>query len=1028
MVDALEDLLHWSWQERRKPVESFMLTRAATEQEGVGLLVGHDGSLGSCIDIDGARSMMGSEELDLFVETVERRLNTAFLDKGHALHLVFERGPVEGRRLLEGAAERQRRSCGRLGLDLEGPIGERVEKLARVASGERLTVACWSGRAVLAPDQARREKRAVERRKRDWAPGEDESQCPFEAEGALGARHLAFVESVQAVLEETGLVARVLDARDAVRVLRWWLMGPESVGDWEPATAAGGGPGRGPGGGGGGGRGGGAGEATAGDLEPAMLGAWPPPLAPQVVIGHPEVVGREAVLMGGRLWAPFDMELGPRRVRPFSELMARIAAAGNLPLRVSFLLEGGGLKRAGAMLRHAAAPFLAFSSSDSQAVRDASRALSEHEADGRAVVRFRVQFLTWIDGAVSTDARKEELARRASRLQQLVEGWGEIGVTRVTGDPLQALAMSAPGFACGSTAAAGLAPLGEALRMLPVSRPAPLARSTQFDAASHMFLSGDGKALPFGFEGENHGFDLIFGAPGKGKSVLLNTLGLAFCLQGGQTRLPLQAVIDIGPTGAGLVEVVRESLPPARRHEVGSWRWRMAASNAVNPMDTQLGCRFPLPGERAFLLNLLSLMVTPVGGRGLPDGMRELIGATVQAAYEMFSDTTSRGAPKLYGRGDDPEVDEALERHGIEVGPETEQWSLVDALFDAGAVEAAIRAQRRAVPTLEELPTAAQTEAVQGLVRDARYGAGGETVTAAFIRILAGLSSSWPNMFRETSFDVGNARLAVIDLGEVAPTGSPEADRQTAAFYMLARHSLTRDWWLVEEDLAEIPESYRDWHTRRVLENREVPKRLCYDEYHRTVGAPAVRAQVERDVREARKARVRLALSSQNLMDFDKVLIDLATQQWILGSGGKSGELNALGDVFGLSDTLREVARFDLKGPGPDGAPALLIGEGEQGRLEQLVVNAPGPQELWALSTNPRDVALRRRVQARLGPDEARRVLARAFPTGSATARLDHALRELVRRGATAQASDEVVMEGIARRLARAEAERGVGV
>ena len=1008
LVDVLEELLHWSWQARRKPLESFMLTRAAAEQEGVGVLVGHDGSLGSCIDIDGARSMMGSAELDLFVETVERRLNTAFLDRGHALHVVFERGPVEGRRLLDGAAERQRRSCSRLGLDLEGPISERVEKLARVASGERMTLACWSGEAVLPADQAKREKRAVERRKRDWAPGKDESQCPFEAEGALGARHLAFVESVQAVLEETGLVARVLDSRDAVRVLRWWLVGPESVGDWEPATAAG--------------------EAPARDLEPVMLGAWPPPLAPQVVIGEPEVVGREAVLLGGRLWAPFDMELGPRRVRPFSELMARIAAAGNLPLRVSFLLEGGGMKRAGAMARHAAAPFLAFSSSDSQAVRDASRALSAHEAEGRAVVRLRVQFMTWIDGALATEARREELARRASRLQQLVEGWGEVGVTRVTGDPLQALAMSAPGFACGSTAAAGLAPLGEALRMLPVSRPAPLARSTQFDAASHMFLSRDGKALPFGFEGERHGFDLIFGAPRRGKSVLLNTLGLAFCLQGGQTRLPLQAVIDIGPTGAGLVEVVRDALPPARRHEVGSWRWRMDASNAVNPMDTQLGCRFPLPAERAFLVNLLSLMVTPVGGGGLPDGMRELIGATVHAAYEMFSDTTSRGAPKLYGRGDDPDVDAALKRLGVEVGPEAEQWGIVDALFEAGAVEAAIRAQRRAVPTLAELPTAAQTEAVQGLVRDARYGSGGETVTAAFIRILSGLSSSWPNMFRETAFDIGNARLTVIDLGEVAPTGSPEADRQTAAFYMLARHALTRDWWLVEEDLAEIPEKYRDWHTRRVLENREAPKRLCYDEYHRTEGAPAVRAQVERDVREAGKARVRLALSSQELGDFDKELIGLATQQWILGSGGKSSEVRELSEVFGLSDTLREVARFELTGPGAAGAPVLVIGDGEEGRREQLVVNAPGPQELWALSTNPRDVALRRRVQTRLGPDEARRVLARAFPTGSAEARVDHALRELVRRGATAQASDEVVMEGIARRLAQAEAERGVGV
>ncbi len=1006
LADGLEDLLHWSWDLRRKPLESFMLVRAAAERDGTGLLIGHDGSLASVIDVGGARSVMGAEELDRFVETVERRLGTALLERGHTLHVVFERAPEEGRRLLEDAAGRQRQSCARLGLDLEGPIAERALRLAPRAAGERLTIACWSGTAVLPRDQAKRERKAIERRKQDWAPGDDESQCPVAADGALGARHLAFTESVQAVLEEAGLVARTLGAHDAVRALRWWLTGPESVGDgWVPVTSAN--------------------EAPPRQLEPAILGAFPPPLAPQVLVQDPEVLDARTVLLGPRLWAPFDMELGPRIVRPFSELMARLAAAGNLPLRVSVLIEGGGMKQAGAVLRHALAPFLAFSSADSLAVRDASRALAAHADTGRAVVRVRVQFLTWVDGPIATDARREELTRRASRLQQLVEGWGEIAVTRVTGDPLQALAMSAPGFACGSTAVAGLAPLHSVLRMLPVSRPAPLTHAGQGGAVSHMFLAADGKALPFGFEGAKHGFDLIFGAPRRGKSVLLNTLGLAFCLQGGQARIPQQAVIDIGPSAAGLVEMVRDALPASRRNEAGRWRWRMDASDAVNPMDTQLGCRFPIPAERAFLVNLLSLMVTPVGSDGLPDGMRELIGATVEEAYKLASDTTANGEPKLFNRGQDAEVDAALDRHGIALDGDALQWEVVDALFDAGAVEAAIRAQRRAVPTFSELPSAAQGEAVQGLVREARYGSGGETVTDAFRRILTGLSSAWPNMFGATSFDIGNARLAVIDLAEVAPTGSDEAKRQTAAFYMLARHALTRTWWLAEEDLAGVPESYRDWHERRNRELRETPKRLCYDEYHRTAGAPAVRAQVERDVREAGKVGVRLALSSQSLGDFDEVLVDLATQYWILGSGGRENEIRDLSKAFGLSDTLAGIARFDLTGPGPGGAPALLVAEGERGPVEQLVVNAPGPQELWALNTRPRDTALRRRVQARLGPEEARRVLARTFPTGSAEAPIADALAELARRGAGSRASVGQVLDGIADRLARPEPARG---
>ena len=105
----------------------------------------------------------------------------------------------------------------------------------------------------------------------------------------------------------------------------------------------------------------------------------------------------------------------------------------------------------------------------------------------------------------------------------------------------------------------------------------------------------------------------------------MNALGLAFCLAPGQARLPLCAVIDIGPSSSGLISLVREALPPERRHEAGWFPLRMTAAHAINPCDTQLGCRAPLPAERAFLVNLLSLMVTPAGAPGAPDGMRDAV-------------------------------------------------------------------------------------------------------------------------------------------------------------------------------------------------------------------------------------------------------------------------------------------------------------------------------------------------------------------------------------------------------------------
>ena len=228
------------------------------------------------------------------------------------------------------------------------------------------------------------------------------------------------------------------------------------------------------------------------------------------------------------------------------------------------------------------------------------------------------------------------------------------------------------------------------------------------------------------------------------------------------------------------------------------------------------------------------------------------------------------------------------------------------------------------MPVLGDLLAAVREPAVQGLVGDAAYGAGAETVTQAFIRILTALSGDWPVMFAPTAFDIGAVRVAAIDLADVAPQGSAEADRQTAAFYLLARHALTRHWWIGEDALAAIPARYRAWHAARLRDIREAPKRLCFDEFHRTAGAPAVRAQVERDVREARKLRVRMALASQRLEDFGGALAELANRYWILGAGGKTREIETLSEMFALSETVAEAIRYRLTGPGPDGAPALL--------------------------------------------------------------------------------------------------------
>ncbi len=1011
MHRAIEDALAAAWTLRRKPLESFLLPQAAI---GDGLLACADGSLVSLFRIDGARSMTGAEELEGFVDLACRRLNSRLAEPGHALHLMLERAPGGAAPQVEDVHARTGRQARRLGLDLEDVLAERARRLAPLLAAETVALACWTRPACLTAAEARRSRRRLRARLKDWLPAPGEAQCPLAVLDGMEPRHRALMDTLGALLEEAGIAAGRLEDEAALRTLRVLVNGSGTTApDWRPATAAG--------------DGGTPCHASARVTEPPEVGAFPPPLAPQLLVRDP-VRMRAGIRIGGRLYGALDMVLGPRAPRPFAELMEGLAEAG-LPCRFSVLIEGGGLRRAGAAAANAAAAFLAFSHPDSRAVRDAMRGLAERGTGGQAVVRLRLGMLTWVEQGASPDGGdspaaqdgEEELARRIGRLQQVAEGWGECVFSPLVGDPLEAFAASVPGFCCGGTAEPALAPLPDALRLLPWERPAPLARS----AVNHMFRAPDGRTMPFSCEeGEDHGFELIHGIPGRGKSVLMNSLTLAHALRSGQARLPLAATIDIGPSSAGLISLIREALPPERRAEAGWFPLRMSAACAINPCDTQLGCRVPLPAERAFLENLLGLILTPAGAPGVPDGTRELIGPTVSRTYALRSDAVAGAEPNLYTRGRDGHVDEALERAGL--GPvDVPWWEVVDALFDAGDPAAASRAQRYAVPVLGDFLAAVREPAVQGLVGEARHGAGGETVTQAFIRTLTALAGSWPAMFAPTAFDTGAARVAAVDLREVAPRGSAEADRQTAAFYMLARHALTRHWWIAGEDLDAVPERYRAWHRSRLREIRETPKRLAFDEFHRTgaagerPGTPAVRAQVERDAREARKHGVRLCLASQRHEDFGPALVELANRVWVLGAGGKAAELEALSAMFDLGATVADAVSYRLTGPGPEGAPALLIALDGRGRFEQLLVNAPGPVELWALTTSPRDAALRERVCARLAPAEARAALARRFPAGTARAWIEAELRRLELRGAGAAASESDLLERLAGELAR---------
>ncbi|MDD5586218.1 MAG: type IV secretion protein IcmB [Alphaproteobacteria bacterium] len=932
----------------RQPVESFI--HLETSDDATALVAG-DGSLISFIKILGSRQIIGDAEYRWIVDQATTKLGARFDRPGYALQVYFARDSSMVVRDIDKVMRTNRSAVQALDLNLDDLLSERRRHFARFLAHEDIYFVLWTRPSAVNKSEIGQALR--QRAEQKWVVATD-AQYPMSALEPLRIRHKSYVSGVQAALEEIAIKARLVTTHEALSAVRASLYPMLANEEWRANL-----PGdpllpRAP--------------TRRTDVSEVL---WPP-VRRQLCTGDAEIISPTIVRIGDLLWGAVDMTLGPADPAPFPQLLARLID-NDVPFRLSFLIESGGAHGTG--FRSFAAAILAFSNQVNRQIRESIKALQQL-AQSEPVVKLRVSLATH-----APVGEQKLIETRLAALTQALESWGYCQASSAGGDPLAAVMSSALGIACASTAPAAIAPFRDVVKLLPWQR-----ASSPFDEGPVMFRTADGRIWPYqmGSTLTTTWFDLIFAQPGSGKSVLMNALNLGTVLTAGNARLPYIAILDIGPSSAGLISLIRDSLPLERRYEAMHFKLRMTPEYAVNPFDTQLGCRHPLPEERSYLTELLTLLCTSPGQSAPYEGMTQLVGLCVDEMYRWRDDSGANTEPRPYLLHIEPEVDEAIKKYNIHLPVDPYWWDAVDALFDQGAFHEAILAQRHAVPTLVDAVTAARRPQIRALLEETSIGASAETVIHAFERMVASSVREFPILASVTRFDIGSARIAAVDLQDVAPQGDDIADRQTAIMYMLARHALIRAWWMGQDSLRNMPEKCRPYHELRLRDIRESPKRLCFDEFHRTSKTTAVRAQVVRDVREGRKWGVQIVLASQLLDDFSTDMVDLATGVWVCGTAVSERAINETAERFGLSDTARWVMRYRLTGPRPSGAPVLLLLSTNEGRYEQHLVNTLGPVELWALSTSAEDVEVRTRLYIALGAPTARQILSQFFPGGTA--------------------------------------------
>ena len=972
----------------KKSLESYIRLETGDDEN---TMVASDGSLVSYVKIQGSRQLVGEEEYAHLIEGATLKIGARFDRVGHAMQVYFVRDPERIAEHLEDLIKPSRQTAKDAELDVADVFNERVRHLSRFLSFEESYFVLWTRPSVLTKNELKRA--AKEARDKKWVKAST-AQYPLAALDAIRTRHKSFVASIMSSLDELGIQAQVLDTHDALKTIKNNMYPTKSHKEWSAVLPGDEIPPNAP--------------ISKTDMSEIL---WPS-LRQQLALADAYVVNESIVRIGDKYWGGADVTLAPMDPSPFPMLLNRLFDA-QVPYRISFLIEGGGAYSTA--LRAFAATILGVTNALNKQIKYSLEGL-QRMARKEPVVRLRISAATW-----APQGDFDLIEDRLSNLIQAIESWGYCQVSEFSGDPLDGVMSSALGIHCAGTAPVAIAPMYEVMKLMPWQRP-----SSPFEHGAMMFRTPDGKVWPYqtGTNVTTTWFDLIFAQPGAGKSVLLNSTNLACVLSPGIQKLPYVAVIDIGPSSSGMISLIKEALPEERQLEVEHYRLQMNQQFAVNPFDTQLGCRYPLIDERSYLAELLTLLCTPPGAETAYDGIQQLAGLVVDEMYRWRDDSSANAEPRPYLPRLNPHIDEALQKHKVHLPADPYWWDVVDRMFELGETKIAILAQRYAMPTLADAVTASRRPQIRNLLEQTSVGSTAENVINAFERMITSAIREFPILAAVTQFDVSHARVCALDLMDVSPQGDDAADRQTAIMYMLARQILVRNWWIGPEMISAIPEKYRHWHEMRIQDIMETPKRLCYDEFHRTNSSKSVRSQVIRDVREGRKRGVQIALSSQLLDDFDDSMIDLATGIWVLGAAISDQAVDNVVDRFGLSETARNVIRHKLTGPKSIGAPVLLVLGTVDGRYEQHLYNTLGPIELWALSTSSEDVAIRTRLYERLGSHRARQMLAANFPGGSARGEIKRRIMMSADSNKTRSAALSEVIDGIVEELVDASNSR----
>lgn len=917
------------------------------------------GELVSLIRINGVNSIVDNEMFERLHRSFEDMLKPILVKPGHHVQFVFEQD-FDAMTDIDKSVVGQKKTAKSIGLAVEDLIDASAKANAKYCHREANYMVVWTTLSLFSTSEVKAVNAEFSKEYAQWPNSNEDGIAEIETPKRISVIHTSLVNKIVENLNSMGLMSELLSIKQSVLTMRRMIDEEFTSKNFKPILP--GDKARIP-------------YVRKPQNERNISMVLAPSLKKQIWPRVSKRLNHKWFEVGDKWFAPIIVTLPPMDPKPFNSFFSGMLGS-NTPYRLVILLSGGEPGLIG--IKQVFAQLLGMFAQNKKLIRVVDDLKAYKEAGG-VTASFRMIATTWADAG-----DEKTLRIRASSLASTLQSWGTCDTSEASGDPAFAFSATIPCLMSASPSPASEAPIEDVATMLPITRP-----NNFWPDGGMMLRSPDGKFCPFqpNSSKQTAWVELISAPMGYGKSVFLNYRNFAFCVKPGLASLPYLSILDIGVSSSGLISLLKAGLGKDREHLAQYHRLKPIREHAINFCDTPLGMREPTPTHFNYMKQFLVSIF--VGDAKIENTMN--IRNAAEMVLRLAFSETSKHAMKKYASDASPVIHRFLVENNITfdidgvmmniVEIESDKsgiawWEIVDRLYDLGHLHYAKLAQRYAVPNLSELMGYLSNEAITS-----DFAQSEAEVLKGMVRSLKTAVAEIPNLQRETQFEIGDARVISLDLDEVCPKGD---NWRAGVMYSLALMATTRRFYMQEEDLVFVPPRYRAYHKDMINELKDIPKGICFDEFHRTSGIDSVAKTIEQIVREGRKWQVVATFASQSIDDFHPIIRELSSSRFILGVGSEATAVKIC-EYFSLNGMAAKVMSSKFNKPGASGANVFCSHATESGPINQWLMLTLPAQMMWAFSTTASDRRIRDNLYKRFPEDSGlvRDALSQRFPGGS---------------------------------------------